>query len=90
MKRRVAALLISMLTIMPALAADRWQLVHAGQLLDQPGKPARGAATLLLGDDQVEAVLDGHPSRRLQMRGALRGRVAHARHDAQGESRTRA
>lgn len=49
-----------MLASMPALAADHWQLVHAGQLLDQPGKPARGAATLLLRNDRVEAVRDGH------------------------------
>jgi len=60
MIRSAAALLLSALVAVPALASDRWQLVHAGQLLDQPGTPARGAATLLLRNDRIEAVRDGH------------------------------
>lgn len=44
----------------PAPASESWQIVHAGQLLDRPGQPPRGAATVLLRDDRVESVRDGH------------------------------
>jgi imidazolonepropionase-like amidohydrolase len=47
--------------LMPAAQAqERWQLVQAGQLLDRPGRAPRAAATLLLRDDKVVAVADGH------------------------------
>lgn len=48
-----------------AVAADpgpRWQLVHAGALLDQPARAPRGPATLLLRDDRVVEIRDGHRS----------------------------
>ena len=35
------------------------QLVHAGHLLAEPGKPARGASTVVLRNDRVVAVHDG-------------------------------
>lgn len=41
-------------------AEDRWQLVHAGSLLDLPGKAPRGASTLVLRNDRVESVHEGH------------------------------
>ncbi|MBB6095506.1 imidazolonepropionase-like amidohydrolase [Povalibacter uvarum] len=34
-------------------------LVHAGQLLDRPGQPARGASTVLIRNGKVESVRDG-------------------------------
>jgi imidazolonepropionase-like amidohydrolase len=40
-------------------AAPQWTLVQAGHLLDRPGRPARGASTLLLRDGRIEAVRDG-------------------------------
>jgi imidazolonepropionase-like amidohydrolase len=43
-----------------ASAQERWQLVHAGALLDRPERAPRGAATLLLRDDRVVEVRDGH------------------------------
>ena len=42
------------------VAAPQWTVVQAGHLLDRPGKPARGASTLLLRDGRIEAVRDGH------------------------------
>lgn len=44
------------------LAADRLWLIQAGQLIDQPGRPPRGAATLLIRNDQIEAVRAGRLS----------------------------
>jgi imidazolonepropionase-like amidohydrolase len=43
-----------------ASAQERWQLVHAGAVLDRPERAPRGAATLLLRDDRVVEVRDGH------------------------------
>jgi imidazolonepropionase-like amidohydrolase len=43
-----------------ANAADL--VVHAGHLLDRPGKPARGASTLVVRDGRVAAVEDGFRS----------------------------
>lgn len=34
-------------------------LVHAGQLLDRPGQPARGASTVVIRNGKVESVRDG-------------------------------
>ena len=33
--------------------------IHAGQLLDQPGKAARGASTIIIRDGKVAEVRDG-------------------------------
>jgi imidazolonepropionase-like amidohydrolase len=49
-----------MLLVGAASAQERWQLVHAGALLDRPERAPRGAATLLLRDDRVVEVRDGH------------------------------
>jgi imidazolonepropionase-like amidohydrolase len=46
----------------PVHAADvepRWVVLQAGHLLDHPGKPARGAATLLIRDGAIVTVRDG-------------------------------
>jgi len=40
-------------------AADVWQLVQAGHLLDQPGKAARGPSTIVLHNDRVVAIHEG-------------------------------
>ena len=42
-----------------AASASDWTLVQAGHLLDQPGKPARGASTLVIHEGRVVAVHDG-------------------------------
>jgi imidazolonepropionase-like amidohydrolase len=39
--------------------ADALVLVHAGRLLDQPGKAPRGASTIVIRNGKVEAVRDG-------------------------------
>jgi imidazolonepropionase-like amidohydrolase len=57
---RLLLLGLSLLLSLPALAGERWQLVHAGRLLDRPERAPRGAATLLLRDDTIVAVADGH------------------------------
>ena len=44
----------------PLARAESWQLVHAGAVLDRPGQPARGATTLVLRDDQLVELRDGH------------------------------
>jgi imidazolonepropionase-like amidohydrolase len=56
------ALLLSTLAAM-AHAADSAaapRLIHAGQLLDRPGQPPRGPATLLIRGERVAEVRDGH------------------------------
>ena len=40
-------------------ATSSCRLVQAGQLLDRPGHPARGASTLLVCNGRIEAVRDG-------------------------------
>ncbi len=40
--------------------ASRVVLVHAGQLLDRPGRPARGASTIVIRDGRIAEVRDGH------------------------------
>lgn len=40
--------------------ASRVVLVHAGQLLDRPGRPARGASTIVVRDGKIAEVRDGH------------------------------
>ncbi len=41
-------------------AADRYTLIHAGTLLDKPGRTPRTHATLLIRNDRIEAVRDGY------------------------------
>lgn len=40
-------------------AADRVLLIQAGHLLDQPGQTMRGASTILVRNDRIEAIRDG-------------------------------
>jgi imidazolonepropionase-like amidohydrolase len=47
----------------PAAAAEDlgpWRIVHAGRLLDRPGQPPRGAATILVRGERIAEVRDGH------------------------------
>jgi imidazolonepropionase-like amidohydrolase len=57
---RSGLLLVLLLSSLPAAAAERWQLIHAGAVLDRPGEAPRAAATLLLRDARIVAVRDGH------------------------------
>lgn len=65
MTSRLLALLhcLALLPAATALAQDdgagRWAIVHAGSLLDRPGKPPRGESTILIRGDRIEAVRDG-------------------------------
>ena len=43
-----------------AQPAERWTLIHAGQLLDRPGRPARSQATIVIRNDRIEAIRDGY------------------------------
>jgi len=56
---RSSVLLLLLAFGAPSAAAERVQIIHAGQLLDQPGKPARGPSTLLIRNDRVESVREG-------------------------------
>ncbi|UNK49584.1 amidohydrolase family protein [Lysobacter sp. S4-A87] len=55
-----ALLVIAAPPAIAQVAAPQWTVVQAGHLLDRPGRPARGASTLLLRDGRIEAVRDGH------------------------------
>jgi imidazolonepropionase-like amidohydrolase len=54
-------LLIGALALLASTAqgAD-WQLIQVGRLLDEPGKPARGASTLVVHAGRVHAIHAGH------------------------------
>lgn len=52
-------LLALLLTANVAAAADRVQLIQAGHVLDRPGAAMRGATTLLIRNDRIEALKDG-------------------------------
>lgn len=49
-------------SLAPVKAADdkTWLIVQAGQLLDQPGQPARRNATVLIHAGRIQAVRDGY------------------------------
>lgn len=53
----IAVLACAALLAMPALAEDT--VIHAGHLLDRPGKAPRGASTLLVRDGRISAVKAG-------------------------------
>ncbi len=55
-----AACCLALAFALPVAAAERLQLIHAGALLDQPDKPARGPSTLLIRGDVVAEVRDGY------------------------------
>lgn len=57
---RLAALVAALVLVSAAQADDRWQLIHAGSLLDQPGTSPRGASTLVLHNDRIESVHEGY------------------------------
>ncbi len=61
MKRLSARLCVTLFCIfcLPLAASAAETLVHAGQLLDRPGKAPRGASTLLLREGRVAAIEDG-------------------------------
>jgi imidazolonepropionase-like amidohydrolase len=61
----IAALAAASMVAAPGLAADtpkpapKVTYLHAGHLLDQPGRPPRGAATVVITDGRVTSVTDG-------------------------------
>jgi imidazolonepropionase-like amidohydrolase len=66
MHRSVLSLALASLafaaTAVPQASAPSVVLVHAGQLLDRPGRPARGPSTIVIRDGRVVAVQDGYAS----------------------------
>jgi imidazolonepropionase-like amidohydrolase len=56
---RPLAVLLLLACALPLQAAPV-TLIHAGALLDRPGQPPRGAATLLVRGDTIAEVRDGH------------------------------
>jgi imidazolonepropionase-like amidohydrolase len=62
---RLIALLAGLSMIVPVAAAAQPQtgkvtVIHAGRLLDRPGRPPRGAATIIVSDGRIVEVRDGH------------------------------
>jgi imidazolonepropionase-like amidohydrolase len=53
------ALVLAALISLPVSAQDSVTLVHAGRLLDVPGRAPRGASTVVIRDGMVEAVQNG-------------------------------
>lgn len=64
MIRRLLALAALLFAALPAAAQDdSVTLVHAGSLITEAGTPARGASTLVIRGDRIEAIEDGHVAR---------------------------
>ena len=64
MYRNALLVLLALLAAPAAVVAQppgpRVVLVQAGELLDRPGRPARGASTIVIRDGKVLEVRDGH------------------------------
>ena len=64
MHRNALLVLLAMLSAPPGAVAQppgpRIVVVQAGQLLDRPGHPARGASTIVIRDGKILEVRDGH------------------------------
>jgi imidazolonepropionase-like amidohydrolase len=62
---RLIAFLAGVAAVMPAAAAAQAQpqqvtVIHAGQLLDRPGRAPRGPSTIIVSNGRVAEVRDGH------------------------------
>ena len=55
-----ATLLAVLLATAAPLAAETVTYVHAGRVLDVPGRAPRGPSTIVIRDGRIEAVRDGH------------------------------
>jgi imidazolonepropionase-like amidohydrolase len=55
----LALLLLTALTV-TAQSSAPVTVIHAGQLLDRPGQPPRGASTLIIREGKIAEVLAGH------------------------------
>lgn len=61
MKKTVCfSMLLAAMLANPAAAQDARTVIHAGQLLAEPGKPARGPATIVVESGRIVAITDGH------------------------------
>src|SRR3546814_6524866 len=54
------ALVGAALTTPLAAQAPTRTVIHAGHLLAEPGKPARGASTIIVEDGRILSIADGH------------------------------
>ena len=59
MRQRALVVVVALVLAAPA-SAETWSVVHAGRLLDEPGKAPRGASTLVIRDGRVHSVVEGH------------------------------
>jgi imidazolonepropionase-like amidohydrolase len=62
--RLIALAAFIALSALPAAAqiavTEQLTVIHAGQLLDQPGKPPRGPSTIVIRNGEVGEILSGH------------------------------
>ncbi len=58
MMKRLALPLLIFAT--PALGQERMTVIHAGQVLDRPGTPARGPSTIIIRDGVIAEILSGY------------------------------
>jgi imidazolonepropionase-like amidohydrolase len=59
-RHKLSVVLAAIASPVAAEPAVQVTVIHAGQLLDRPGTPAKGASTLVIRDGRVAQVLDGH------------------------------
>ncbi|MCZ4340275.1 amidohydrolase family protein [Sphingomonadaceae bacterium G21617-S1] len=62
--RRLAAAILALLAASPLAAqgapAPKVTMIHAGTLLAEPGKPARGPSTIVIRDGRIAEIRDGY------------------------------
>lgn len=56
----VSVATLAIATSAAAQTAEPLTVIHAGRLLDQPGKPARGASSILIVGGKIAGIADGH------------------------------
>lgn len=60
MKSGIFAAALGMSVMMPTIASAQTTIIHAGRLIDVPGKAPRGPSTIVVEDDLIVSVADGH------------------------------
>ncbi len=60
MKAGIFAAAVGMSVIAPSMAVAQTTIIHAGRLIDVPGKTPRGPSTIIVEDGRIVSVEDGH------------------------------
>jgi imidazolonepropionase-like amidohydrolase len=60
MKSGIFAAALGMSVMMPTIALAQTTIIHAGRLIDVPGKAPRGPSTIVVEDGLIVSVADGH------------------------------